>query len=599
MTDYFEIHERDGPARLAELRLDEPVRTPALVSEAEQDGGDLAPGAAVNRVLSDAGNLWPEERELPEGDESRLTVLPHRAFPSGTADEVQDSFAVDHPEVDYPNAVVVSPDTATDHGADAYVVSGAQGFVGHGAAFREAIVDLREGIPADAALYLPGVATPGNAAVLAYAGVDLVDPHRAVVKGTQGKYLTTDGEAFLEDLDELPCACPACRTPVDEFDREDCAAHNVNALAAELARVRERIRAGRLRDYVEGQARHEQWLTAAFREFDQQWSYVEERTPVFRNAEIAATTEDTLRRVEIQRFADRVTTRYRNRFDNPLVLVPCSARKPYSESQSHGQFQDAIQFRAHTVSMTSPIGVVPQELELTYPAQQYDAAVTGRWSADETEFVASVLRRYLQRNEYPRVIAHVPDEGYREVCERVESDLGVEFEYTVEDHPTTTESLGNLSATLSGELKFSKREREHNTVRAIADYQFGPGAGDALFDEVSTQSRYPKLRVHDADGEQLAAMVPQYGLLAFTLAGARRWVESDAPTKRVAIDGFVPHGSALAPGVVEADADVRVGDEVVIEGPKAFAVGRAEMSGPEMRESTRGVACSVRHVEEK
>ncbi|WP_135821218.1 archaeosine synthase subunit alpha [Halostella litorea] len=598
MTDYFEVHERDGPARVAELRLDDPVTTPALVDEADR-AGDASGGDRVNRILADAGSLWTADRDLPEGDGAALTVLPHRAFPSGTADEVQESFAVDHPEVDYPNAAVVSPDTADDFGADAYVVSGAQGFVGHGEAFRDAVVDVREAVPADAALYLPGVATPGNVATLAYAGVDLVDPHRAVVKGTQGKYLTTDGEAFLADLTELPCACPACRTPVDEFDRDDCAEHNVNALAAELARVRERIRAGRLRDYVEGQARHEQWLTAAFREFDGQWEYVEERTPVFRNSEIAATTEDTLRRVEIQRFADRVTSRYRNRFDNPLVLVPCSARKPYSESQSHGQFHDAVQFRAHTVSMTSPIGVVPQELELTYPAQHYDAAVTGRWSADETEFVASVLRRYLQRNEYPRVIAHVPDEGYREVCERVEADLDVDFEYTVEDHPTTTESLGNLSATLAGELKFSKREREHNTVRAIADYQFGPGAGDAVFGDISTQSRYPKLRVHDGGGEQLAAMVPQYGLLAFTLAGARRWVDSDAPTKRVSIDGFVPHGSVLAPGVVEADDDVRVGDEVVIEGPKAFAVGRARMSGPEMCESTRGVACSVRHVDEK
>jgi methylenetetrahydrofolate dehydrogenase (NADP+)/methenyltetrahydrofolate cyclohydrolase len=29
------------------------------------------------------------------------------------------------------------------------------------------------------------------------------------------------------------------------------------------------------------------------------------------------------------------------------------------------------------------------------------------------------------------------------------------------------------------------------------------------------------------------------------------------------------------------------------------AVGRAEMSGPEMAESTRGVACEVRHGEER
>jgi archaeosine synthase len=106
------------------------------------------------------------------------------------------------------------------------------------------------------------------------------------------------------------------------------------------------------------------------------------------------------------------------------------------------------------------------------------------------------------------------------------------------------------------------------------------------------------LRALDSDGEQLATLVPQYGVLSLTLAGARRWVDSDAPTKRVDIDDFVPHGSVLAPGVTDADPSVRVGDEVVVEGPDAFAVGRAEMSGPEMTESTRGVAATVRHVEE-
>jgi archaeosine synthase len=502
--------------------------------------------------------------------------------------------------------------------------------VGHAATFREGIIAAREALPPDAALYLSGVATPRNAATLAYAGVDLLDAKRARARGLQGFYLTHEAERFLADLTELPCSCPACRgkrtvADVDPdadgeaaaavredpavFDRADCADHNEYALEAELATVRRRIREGRLRDYVEGQARHDQWLTAAFREFDDEYRYVETRTPVIRDAELAAASEDTLRRVEIQRFADRVTARYRNRFSNPLVLVPCSATKPYSDSQSHEQFHDAIQYRGHTVSMTSPIGVVPMELELTYPAQHYDAVVTGRWSEDEVSFVASVLRAYLDRNDYPRVIAHVPDGGYREVCERVAPDVDVDFEYTVADHPTDTDSIANLMSTLDGELKYGRRERHHNTVKALADYQFGPGAGDDLFADVDLRitSRYPKLQVRDRDGEdadgaggeQLATMVPQYGVLALTLAGARVWDDSAAPTKRVEIDGFVPHGSVLAPGVVDADREIRVGDEVVVEGPDAYAVGRARMFGREMAESTRGEAVQVRHVAER
>ncbi len=594
MTDYFEVHERDGAARLGELRLAESVTTPALVDDVDAD----TPGA-VHTVLDDAGSRWPTEREEPDGDESRVTILPHRGLPAGTPDEVAEAFSGRYPDVAFPSGAVVSPDTAGDHPADISVLSGAPGYVGHGAAFVEALTTVTDAVPADTALYLPGVATPRNVATLVYAGVDLVDPHRAVIRGTEGRYLTTDEAYFLEDLDELPCACPACQRPVTEFDREDCVEHNVNALAAELRRVRRRIRDGRLRDYIEGQARQDNWLTETVRRLDQGYSYVEQRTPLIRRAELAATTEDAIRRVEIQRFAKRVTDRYRPRFDDrPLVLVPCSARKPYSDSQSHKQYHDAVQWRAHMVSMTSPIGVVPQELELTYPAQHYDSVVTGSWSANEVEFVSSVLERYLDGADYPEIIAHVPGEGYRDICERVAESLDIEFTYTVRDHPTTADSLGNLAAALEGWDTYQKSTREHRTIKAVADYQFGPGAGDELFPDVETQGRYPQLRADDAEGEQLAALAQQYGVLSLTIAGARRWVESDVPTKTVEIEPFVPHGSVLAPGIVDASDDIRVGDEVVIQGDAAFGVGRAQMHGAEMRSSSRGIAVQMRHVEE-
>ncbi|MFB6095091.1 MAG: archaeosine synthase subunit alpha, partial [Halodesulfurarchaeum sp.] len=446
---------------------------------------------------------------------------------------------------------------------------------------------------------LSGVATPRNAALLAYAGVDLMDTDRAVVQGTRGRYLTTEGAYDLEALDELPCPCPACAVPPEEFGREACVEHNTHSLEAELRRVRRRIRDGQLRDYLEGQVRHATWVTAALRELDQEYSYLEERTPIYRGRDLRSTTEDTISRVEIQRFAERVTERYERRIrDVPLLLVPCSATKPYSESQSHGQFQDAARYRGHLVSMTSPIGVVPQELELTYPAQHYDSAVTGVWTETEIDFVARVLEAYLDRTDYPRVVAHVPGEGYRTIVERALEGRDLPVTYTVEDHPTTDASLGALSDALEDERTIQLAERERATLQAIADHQFGAGAGEALFDDVEIRGRYPKLQAID-DGDQLAALVPRYGTLALTIAGARAWEASEIPTKRVTIDEFVPHGSVLAPGILDADASIRPGDEVVIEGPAAFGVGRASMHGAAMVESTRGESVDVRHVIER
>ena len=586
MTDFFEVHDRDGAARRGELRLAAPLTTPALVDD----------------HVVDAGSRWSTKRPVPDGDPSTLTVLPHRAFPAGTRSEVQTAFADDLPEVDAPTAAVVTPETAArvGSGVDVAVLSTAPGVVGHGAAFVEAVVETKRELAPDVALYLPGVATPRNVATLAYAGVDLFDAKRVRVQGQQGRYLTAEGEyrrSELDDLGERPGAFPS-DPPLPELDRDAIQSHNEAALDAELSTVRARIRQGRLRDYVEGQARHDQWLTATLRELDDEWEYLEQRAPVARAAELAATTEDTLRRVEIRRFADRVTSRYRPRFDDhPLVLLPCSARKPYSTSQSHRQFRDAIDYRGHVVVLTSPVGVVPQELEVTYPAQHYDAAVTGRWTDGEVGFVSEVLSRYLDRADYDRIVAHVPAD-YRPVVERAVEGRSLPVEWPVSDHPTTDDSLAALAATLDGAPRYRKRTRQIRTLRAVADYQFGAGAGERLLpDECSIDGVHPKL-VARIDGDQVAALVPRYGTLAFTLDGARRALDAGVALE-VDIDEFVPRGSVLAPGVVDADTGIRPGDEVVVTGPDALAVGRAAMSGPEMAASTRGIAVEVRHATER
>lgn len=174
MTDYFEVHERDGPARLGELRLTDSVPTPALVDD----------------IIEDSGSLWPEEQEMLDGDEATLTVLPHRSFPGGTAEEVEEAFGVEYPDVDFPSAAVITRETAQDYGCDAYILSTAPSLSGHAEKCVETIIDVRESIPADTALLFAGVATPANVATLAYAGVDLFDSDRAYVRGLEGFYLT-------------------------------------------------------------------------------------------------------------------------------------------------------------------------------------------------------------------------------------------------------------------------------------------------------------------------------------------------------------------------------------------------------------------------
>ena len=582
MTDYVEVIDRDGPARLGELRLTESITTPAIADD----------------LITDAGSKWGRERSEPAPHPDHFTILPHRSLPPGTPDAVADAFTDPPTAIDGPSGAAIAPHTAADAGVDLYALSTVQGIVGHAAAFREAIIETRRAIPDDTALYLSGIATPANVAMLAYAGVDLVDTDRARIAGTQGRYLTTTGAEDIADLRTLPCPCTACAVGIEAFDQTACVDHNIAALSAELALVRERIRTGRLRELVTARCRHAPWLTATLRELDQESDYVRAHAPMYRRSELLATTDDDLHRPVVRRYAERVSERYVNRFESPLVLLPCSAVKPYSESQSHRQFREAIGYRGHMVSLSSPIGIVPQELECTYPAQHYDIPVTGRWSATERELIAGQLARYFERTDYPDVIAHVPPGAYRDIVEHAAAKAGVEPTYTVDDHPTTDTSLTALSNALDGESTYSQAERREHTVRAIADYQFGTAAGDDLFETIDVESPYPKHRVIDANDTHLATMVPAYGLLALTIAGGHRWVRSDVPHRTVQIDDFVPHGDVLAPGILDADPTIRVGEEVIIDGPSAFAVGRAMMPGAAMVESSRGVAVDVRHTED-
>lgn len=582
MTDYFEVLDTDGPGRVGELRLSASIETPGTI-----DGQIL-----------DGGSLWSGQTEQPTSRSDAVTILPHRSFPPGTPEPVIESFDQPTEQFDGPSGLVVHPATADDLGHDVYVLTTGQDLMGHARHFCDVLSEVRAAIPHDAALYLPGVATASNLPILVYAGVDLVDTDRAAVAGSQGLYFTTSGVVELADLETLPCPCRHCSTSRDTFTREDCQQHNIALLEAELATLRRHIQQGELRDYVSAQVRHEPWLTAALRAFDGDHEFIEPRTPLYRRGSIRATTEDDLLRPEIVRYRERIRERYHNRFRTPLVLLPCSAGKPYSDSKSHRQFRKAIDYRAHRVTISSPIGVVPQELECTYPAQHYDVPVTGVWSATERSIIGDELRTYLEERSYPRVIAHVTD-AYRELVETAATEVGVEITFTADEHPTTETSLTTLEETLAGELKYSRRDRRRHTVRALADYQFGQGAGDELFSECSVEAPYPKHRVLGSDETHLATMVPEYGLLALTIAGARNWEASAVPSRLVEIDDFVPHGDVLAPGIVSADPSIRPGDEVIVTGPAAYGVGRARAHGQALEEATRGVAVDLRHVEER
>lgn len=102
------------------------------------------------------------------------------------------------------------------------------------------------------------------------------------------------------------------------------------------------------------------------------------------------------------------------------------------------------------------------------------------------------------------------------------------------------------------------------------------------------------LLVATRGGKQVASMSRERGLLSLTLDGAKPLAESGSYC--VEIEDFKPKGNIFAVGVVSADPQIRIGDEVVaVHKGEVRAVGVAQMPGPEMALAPEGEAVRVRH----
>src|SRR5947209_3162192 len=456
--------------------------------------------------------------------------------------------------------------------------------------FVAAVRGVREALGPSKVVAVTGLATPSNLAVLVYSGIDVVDSSRMLLDSARGLFHTGDGTVPFAEADRDACGCPACAAG------EALPAHNDRALYREMLLVRNHLVHGRLRELVERRLANAPWNTAIVRHLDlREYGLVEAYTPVS-GGEMRAYASESLTRPEIVRFRRRIRERYgKPPSARVLVLLPCSARKPYSTSRSHRRFRDAILASAdpsavHEVIVTSPLGLIPRELERFYPAGAYDIPVTGDWSRDEAAMVTDDLRAFLATNRYDTVVAHLGAEA--PIVKAAVPDVIP----TSKERPTSDESLASLTAMLNQVTASAPRVprglRFSEEMSNVARFQFGE-AGLGLMRGASFRGRVPDVRVI-REGTQVA-MYTGRGMLSLTLAGGG--ILSDADAYWVEIEDFLPKGNIFAVGVADAAPEIRPGDEVVVRhGNEVRAVGTARLSGREMVDFRRGEAVHVRHV---
>ena len=224
--------------------------------------------------------------------------------------------------------------------------------------------------------------------------------------------------------------------------------------------------------------------------------------------------------------------------------------------------------------MDVPFGLIPLELDELYPLSQ-NAAPKIR-DEDSIEFIKGFFKEFIK--DYEQVLIH----------SRVIREFGLDME---------TEPLEDA------DIRYDKDDVKK--LKAIADYQFGVGAGEAMFKgniNVEKSKKTGKIR-HIYDGKTLIVnMRASDSYLVLSKEGARRLHGAlPYPKNRVVVnedsEPFALDGkSVFSKFVIECDEDIRARDEVLIvnKDDKLLAYGKSLLSAIEINNFQTGQAIKTR-----
>ena len=297
---------------------------------------------------------------------------------------------------------------------------------------------------------------------------------------------------------------------------------------------------------------------------------------------VICSSEESLYRPEAVRWRQRMEMM--KPLGESVVLLPCSMKKPYSNSKSHQKFRKLTRSYQELI-VTSPFGICPRELENTFPIQSYDVSTTGSWSEDEIEESGRLIAKYTKGK---RIVANLAG-GYLASCEAYVDDF---VNVCMDGRPTSPDSLYNLRMELKNHEKVPRREKVLHELKSIAKYQFGINGDEFIQENVKTKGMYHKRIL--VNGTQIALLNKDYGLYRLNLAGGE--ILKDLGIHIVNIDFDLQTNTVFAPGIEKADHNIIPNDEVVVvRGDTVVGVGRAVMTGREMEECDNGISVKLKH----
>jgi 7-cyano-7-deazaguanine tRNA-ribosyltransferase len=280
------------------------------------------------------------------------------------------------------------------------------------------VLTAKKGLPVERPLHLFGAGHPAMFSLAVALGCDLFDSAAYALYARENRYMTENGTWRLNELDYFPCSCPRCSTETPrELEKKTkkerevfLAEHNLYVCIAEIKRIKQSIRNGRLWEHTEMRAHAHPALLSALKRLRNHEDFLEKYSPTVKSSGFFYFDSVGLARPEITHYRKRLNERYSPpETARVLLLVPQTRNKPFHKAPEFKKIRQLsrslgkeLSAQIHVCVYAAPFGVIPLELDEVYPLSQHEVALP--LDLETVDYVASQTSQYIKRTGYKGVV---------------------------------------------------------------------------------------------------------------------------------------------------------------------------------------------------
>ena len=435
--------------------------------------------------------------------------------------------------------------------------------------------------------------------ILVYLGVDLIDTTFLLFLSAEDFYDTIEFLLPIYKVKYLPCSCVACKGNLKNLfdvrysqEKTDLLClHNLISANNYMRKIKQYLRYEDYRAFVEKSSLDDINIISTLKILDKEFfKLVRYETPITqKDKKIICLGQSSYHRPDFKEFRKRTISNFEPEpWTNLIILLPCSAKKPYSSSKSHKKFSKSIRKfpefpNFQEIVITSPLGAIPRQLEDIYPVNSYDISVTGNWDEEEKKITSEMLLSLL--NKYDKsipIICHLEGESL-EIVKNISQNLEHKLIFSVvKENPTSNESLQVLEELIQEHINDYGPKNEmakgnylsKSWIRKfikILDYQFGNGSGNKIIkNDLVLKKNKANNRINLRDlntRENIGTFNASTGQISLTINGMKSIAQKpfSLDSNMIVFDGESIRGNNLFRiGVLDYSLDLIPGNYVAV-----------------------------------